>query len=80
MDVAGLPDEAAHAVKDSVSGGLAVAARLGSPDLATSVKDAFVSGMSDQMWVTCSLAAVGLLFTLWKLPNTRPGEAELEDR
>ena len=80
VDVSGLPAEAADAVKDSVSGGLAVAARLGSPDLATSVKDAFVSGMSDQMWVTCALAVVGLVLTLWKLPNTRPGEADLEDR
>lgn len=80
VDVSGLPPEAADAVKDSVSGGLAIAARLGSPDLAASVKDAFVSGMAAQMWVTCALAVAGLAFTLWKLPNTRPGEAELGDR
>ena len=80
VDVAGLPGPAAEAVKDSVSGGLAVAARLGSPDLAISVREAFVAGMGSQMWVACALGVVGLVFTLWKLPNTRPGEATVELR
>lgn len=79
VDVTGLPVGAVDAVKDSVSGGLVVAARLGSPDLAASVREAFVAGIGAQMWVTCGLAVVGLAVTLWKLPNTRPGQAALEE-
>ena len=75
VDVTGLPGPAADVVRDSVSGGLAVAAQLGSSELATSVRSAFVAGLSSQMWATLVLAAVGVGLTLWKLPNTRPGEA-----
>jgi len=75
VDVTGLPQAAAASVRDSMSGGLAVAERLGSTELAASVRAAFVAGVRSQMWATLVLAVAGLLLALWKLPDTRPGES-----
>ena len=47
VSVTGLPATAAATVQQSVFGGLAVAAQLGSPALADSVRTAFVAGMDD---------------------------------
>ena len=74
VDVSGLPAQAADAVRDSVSGGLTVAAQLDSAGLAASVREAFVAGLQNQMWATLTLAVAGLALAVWKLPNTRPGE------
>jgi Na+/melibiose symporter-like transporter len=72
VEVAGLPAAAADAVRDSAGGGLAVAVQLGSAQLADSVRAAFVAGLADEMRITVVLAVVGLVLTLWKLPDTRP--------
>ena len=79
VDVTSLPAVAADTVRDSVSGGLAVAARLGSIELAESVRAAFVAGLGAQMWATFALAAAGVVVTWWKLPNTRPGQTAPND-
>jgi hypothetical protein len=55
---AGLPAQAASAVRSSVGAGAAVAGKLGSPALLDTVRTAFVHGMSAMLW-TCGGIAVG---------------------
>jgi EmrB/QacA subfamily drug resistance transporter len=65
--VAGLPGSAASAVKSGAGPGVAVAAKLGSPSLADTVRTAFVHGMDLMLWtcggiaVACALLAVVVL-------------------
>jgi EmrB/QacA subfamily drug resistance transporter len=62
-----LPAAAASAVKSSVGSGVAVAGKLGSPELASTVRSAFVHGMDQMLWacggiaVACALLAVTVL-------------------
>lgn len=64
---AGLPESAASAVKSGAGPGVAVAAKLGSPSLADTVRTAFVHGMDLMLWtcggiaVACALLAVVVL-------------------
>jgi hypothetical protein len=77
---AGLPAQAAAAVRSSVGGGVAEAAKLGSAALADTVRTAFVHGMDIMLWtcggiaVGCALLAVAVLRT-GKAP-TDAGESE----
>jgi MFS transporter, DHA2 family, multidrug resistance protein len=57
LDLGGLPAQAAIAVEDSVAAGVAIADRLGSPDLLESVQVAFIHGM-DVAYLVCAAAAV----------------------
>lgn len=56
VDVAGLPPAVGDAVRSSVQSGLATARQLGDPELATTVKSAFLDGMDVQMWLGVGLA------------------------
>lgn len=72
VNVAGLPVEAADAVKASVFGGLAVAQQLGSPKLLDSVRAAFVVGMDDAFRVTAVVALAATVLAMLFLPGRRP--------
>lgn len=69
LQLGGLPPAAAAAVRESIFGGLAVAHRLGSAELADSVRGAFVHGMDVALLVTAGIAAAGALLALAFLPG-----------
>jgi MFS transporter, DHA2 family, multidrug resistance protein len=69
LDVTGLPAQAAGAVRESVSAGVAVARQLGSGSLLDLVRGAFVHGMDAMLWVCAGLAVVGVLVALALLPS-----------
>jgi len=69
VDVAGLPPAVGDAVKSSVQSGLAVARELGSPELAASVKSAFLTGMGVQMWLSVALALVVAVAVFLAMPR-----------
>ena len=71
LDLTGLPPAAADAVRDSVVAGIAVAERVGSAALATSVRSAFISGMDAMLWVSCGLAAGCVVLALVLRPRRR---------
>ncbi|MGC9535544.1 MFS transporter [Streptomyces sp. UG1] len=72
IDTAGLPEAAADAARDSLSGAHAVAEQLGLPALARSADAAYVDGMTTVL-VVCGIAAlVTAALTALLLPNTRP--------
>lgn len=71
-----LPEPAASAVSDSVTGGVAVARQLGLPVLEEQVQSAFVHGMVSTLWVSGALAIVGGILALVVLPVRRRGDAE----
>jgi DHA2 family multidrug resistance protein-like MFS transporter len=79
VSVAGLPSDAAEAVRQSVFGGLAVAQQIGSADLATSVRSAFVAGMDDASRAAAAIVAVAAVAALFVIPRRMPApERELE--
>lgn len=73
---AGLPAQAAAAVRSSVGSGVALAGRLGNTSLLDTVRTAFVHGMGAMLW-TCGGVAVGCaLLALLFLPRApRPEKA-----
>lgn len=71
VHLAGLPAQAAEAVRASVFGGLAVAQQLGSQALADSVRHAFVAGFDDAARVAAIVAAVATVVALAFLPRRR---------
>jgi len=73
LDLSGLSDSAAEAVKQSVSSGVAVAKKAGSQELLISVQGAFVHGMEMMLWVCGGIAVVGILLTLTFLPRQTAG-------
>jgi hypothetical protein len=75
LDVTGLPPALAQVVKEGLFSGLAVAAKLGSPELLASVRSAFVDGMNAALTVGAGIAIAGLVLTLIFLPN-RPKAAQ----
>ena len=86
LDLAGLPAQAAGAVRDSVFAGIAVAQRLGSASLLDSVRGAFVHGMDVMLWVSVAIAVAGVVLALVFLPGRtaagrrpEPEPAALED-
>jgi MFS transporter, DHA2 family, multidrug resistance protein len=68
LDLAGLPGAVASVVRQSLFGGLAVAARLHSPALLGMVRGAFVDGMDVSLVVAAGIAVAGVLLTLVFLP------------
>jgi DHA2 family multidrug resistance protein-like MFS transporter len=69
LHLAGLPAPAAAAVRQSVFGGVAVARKIGSASLLTSVQTAFVHGMDLALLMSAGIAVAGLLLTVLFLPR-----------
>ncbi len=69
LDLAGLPAQAASAVRDSVSAGVAVAHQLGSAALLDSVRAAYVHGMDVMLLVCGGIALLGIVLTITFLPR-----------
>jgi MFS transporter, DHA2 family, multidrug resistance protein len=76
LHLAGLPSAVANVVKESLFGGVAVAMKLGSTPLLTSVHTAFVQGMDISLVVAAGIAAAGFVLTLAFLPGRVPSKAE----
>jgi EmrB/QacA subfamily drug resistance transporter len=75
VSVAGLPAAAASTVQQSVFGGLAIAAQLGSAALAGSVRSAFVAGMDDATRFAAVIALVAMVAALVLLPGRSRAKA-----
>ena len=75
LSLSGLPAPAAAAVRQSVFGGVAVAQKIGSASLLTSVRTAFVHGMDMAILVSAGFALAGLVLTLLFLPQTNAPKA-----
>ncbi len=60
----GLPAEAVAAARDSVVGAASVAGRLGSTELLTAARTAFVRGFDSSLWIAATLALVGAALAL----------------
>lgn len=69
LNLTGLPAAAADAVRGSIFAGIAVAAKLHSPQLAESVRQAFVHGMDSALIVSAGIAAVAMVLALIFLPG-----------
>jgi len=76
LDLSGLPQAAADAVKSSVFSGIAVAQQLGSTALLANVRGAFVSGIDAAALVTAATAVVAIVVALLFLPNRGPVAAD----
>ncbi len=72
--LAGLPAPLADAVRRSLFGGVAVAAKLHSAGLLESVRQAFVHGMDVALIVSAVIAAIGMLVSLAFLPGRLAAE------
>jgi EmrB/QacA subfamily drug resistance transporter len=70
LDLVGLPKAAAATVRQSVFGGVAVAQKLHSPALLTSVQRAFVHGMDLALLVSAAIALAGVVLTVLFLPRS----------
>ncbi|GAB1512427.1 MFS transporter [Actinophytocola sp. KF-1] len=68
LHLTGLPAQAAAAVRESVFAGVAVADRLGSPELLADVRAAFVAGLDQLAWVGTGVTVAGAVLTLLFLP------------
>jgi DHA2 family multidrug resistance protein-like MFS transporter len=69
LNLSGLSAEAAAAVRDNVSSGVAVAHQLNSTQLLESVSSAFVNSLDLMLWVCCGVAVLGILLALIFLPK-----------
>ncbi len=72
--LSGIPGPLADAVRKSLFGGVAVAAKLHSAGLLESVRQAFVHGMDVALVVSAVIAAVGMLVSLVFLPGRPAAE------
>ncbi|HUA96444.1 MAG TPA: MFS transporter, partial [Acidimicrobiales bacterium] len=79
LHLGGLPPVAAHAARQSVFGGVAVARRLHSPALLTSVRASFVHGTDVALLVSVGFALLGLVLSLAFLPAHARPTAEARD-
>jgi len=78
VSTTGLPAPVADAVRDSFQAGLVAAERLGNPQLASSVKTAFLDGMATQMWWGVGLAGIVAVAAIVWMPaalGAHTGEA-----
>jgi hypothetical protein len=66
--VSGLPHGAAESASDTLSGGLAVAHRLGDSGLADAAQTAFVSGMHVAALAAAAVALVGAIIAYAVIP------------
>jgi len=64
LDIDGLPEQAAAAVRQSVSAGAAAAQELHSTALLASVRASFIHGMDAMLWVCGGVAAIGILLAI----------------
>jgi hypothetical protein len=71
---AGLPGQAAAAVRSSVGAGVGVAGKLGSSSLLDTIRTAFVHGMDLMLW-TCGGIAVACAILAVTFLRTRSGDA-----
>jgi Na+/melibiose symporter-like transporter len=71
----GLPAQAAAAVQDSVAAGAAVARQLGSTQLLTMVRDAFIHGMGVAFLVCAAAAVAGVVLALRFMPRREEATA-----
>ncbi|MGO9963164.1 MAG: MFS transporter [Acidimicrobiales bacterium] len=78
LDLVGLPAAAVAAVRQSVFGGVAVARRLHSPALLTSVQRAFVHGMDTALLVSAGVALAGVVLTVVFLPQKNASKKPLQ--
>lgn len=69
LDLAGLPPGARDAIRDSAQSGTAVAHQLRAPALLHDIRDAFVHGMDQMLWVSVALAALGVVLAVLFLPR-----------
>ncbi|HEX4703600.1 MAG TPA: MFS transporter [Pseudonocardiaceae bacterium] len=69
LDLAGLSGSVAGSVRASVNAGVQVARALHAPDLLASVRSAFTHGMDGTLWVSCGVAAVGVVLAIVFLPR-----------
>ena len=67
VDTTGLPPVLADVVTANPAAGIEVAGRLPAPDLADSVRSAFVDGMSATLWICAGVAALSALVA-WLMP------------
>jgi hypothetical protein len=77
LDLVGLPAAAAATVRQSIFGGVAVAHKLHSPGLLTSVERAFVHGMDMALLVSTGVAVAGVVLTVVFLPQTNASKTPL---
>jgi hypothetical protein len=77
LDPVGLPAAAEAAARQSVFGGVAVARKLHSPVLLTSVHRAFVHGMNLALLVSAGVALAGAVLTLLFLPQRNAAKRPL---
>jgi len=68
LHLSGRPAAAAATVRQSVFGGVAVASKIGSASLLSSVRTAFVHGMDLALLVSAGIAVAGVVLTLVFLP------------
>jgi hypothetical protein len=79
LHLTGLPPAAAHTVRESIFGGIAVAHVLRSPTLLASVRAAFVHGTDIAFLVSVGFALAGLVLTLVFLPTKSRPPAAVSD-
>ena len=81
LPLTGLPTAAAHAVRQSVFAGVAVAQQAGSPTLLHEVQRAFLHGMDLALILSASIALLGIVLALAFLPARadNPSNREGED-
>jgi len=78
LDLVGLPAPAVAAARQSIFGGVAVARKLHSHALLTSVHRAFVHGMDLALLVSAGVALAGVVLTVAFLPQTNVSKEPLE--
>lgn len=69
LSLAGLPEEAAQAVRKSAAAGTTAAIRLGSTELLAMIRSAYIHGMGLLLWICAGTAALSLLLALTFLPR-----------
>jgi DHA2 family multidrug resistance protein-like MFS transporter len=72
LHLAGLPSQAADAVRDNVAAGVAVAHQLGSAGLLAMVESAFIHGMDVLLACSGGIAAGAAVLALTFLPGRQP--------
>jgi EmrB/QacA subfamily drug resistance transporter len=77
--VATLPAAAAESARDSVAGGLTIAARLGDAALAASVRAAYVDGMGVVLAVCAGIAVLGAVLSFAFLPGRAVDPVDQEE-
>lgn len=70
LHLSGLPAPAASAVRQSIFGGVAVATKIHSNALLTTVRTAFVHGMDTALLVSAGIALIGVALTAVFMPPT----------